>query len=467
MSFLGPKILAARAVGELARITGRGGGTSLPGKVLMRLEPHAIRELAARMPEGCAVVSATNGKTTTSAMTASVLRQAGLSLVNNRAGANMAGGVASSLLHAARAGGGIDGQFGLFELDEFWLDRVTPELRPRAVLLGNLFRDQLDRYGELEAIADRWAGVVSTLPEQAALVLNADDPLVADLGRDRAELTYFGIEDQAIAMPEMQHAADSKHCRHCGTAYVYEAVYLGHLGRYRCPSCGQQRPRPSVAAEGIELHGTRSARFRLRTPSGSVPVTLPLPGLYNVYNALGAASLCLALGAQLDSVVAGLQDVRAAFGRAETVKVGDTELAILLIKNPAGANEVVRTLVLESGQLDVLGVLNDRVADGRDVSWIWDADFEVLAPRVRRVTCAGVRAAELAVRLKYAGVPADRLHVVPRLGNAIDEALQTAADGRVYALPTYTALLELREQLEARGHVGSFWAGVAESARTQ
>jgi UDP-N-acetylmuramyl tripeptide synthase len=434
----------------------------------MRLEPHAIRELAARMPDGCAVISATNGKTTTAAMTASVLRRAGLTLVHNRAGANMAGGVASSLLHAARAGGGIEGQFGLFELDEFWLDRVAPELRPRAVLLGNLFRDQLDRYGELEAIADRWAAVVETLPAPAALVLNADDPLVADLGglRGRAGVTYFGVEDPAMATPEMQHAADSKHCRRCGAAYAYDAIYLGHLGRYRCPSCGQRRPRPAVAAEEVKLEGTRSARFRLRTPSGSAPVVLPLPGLYNVYNALGAASLCLALGVELETLVAGLQDVRAAFGRAETVKIGDSELAILLIKNPAGANEILRTLVLEGGQLDVLGVLNDQTADGRDVSWIWDADFELLAPRVRRVTCAGMRAAELAVRLKYAGVPTDRLHVVRRLSDAIDEALRNTGDGRLYALPTYTALLELREELETRGHVGSFWAGGTDSERT-
>jgi UDP-N-acetylmuramyl tripeptide synthase len=385
--------------------------------------------------------------------------------VHNRAGANMAGGVASTLVSAARAGGRIDGELGLFELDEFWLDQVTPELRPRAVLLGNLFRDQLDRYGELEAVADRWAGVVATV-EAHALVLNADDPLVADLGRDHPEVTFFGVEDPAMAMPEMQHAADSKHCRRCGAAYVYDAIYLGHLGRYRCPSCGRQRPSPAVAAEEVELEGTRSARFRLRTPSGSAPVMLPLPGLYNVYNALGAAALCLALGVGLDSVVAGLQDVRAAFGRAEIVKIGDSELAILLIKNPVGANEIVRTLALESGQFDVLGILNDQVADGRDVSWIWDADFEVLDSRVRRVTCAGMRAAELAVRLKYAGIPSDRLHVVPHLSDAIDEALQHAADGRVYALPTYTALLELREQLQARGHVGSFWAGGADSERT-
>ncbi|HEY2437848.1 MAG TPA: Mur ligase family protein [Solirubrobacteraceae bacterium] len=465
MSLLGPKILAARAVGELARFTGRGGGTSLPGKVLMRLEPGAIRELAARMPEGCAVISATNGKTTTAAMTASILRHSGLTLVHNRAGANMAGGVASSLLHAARAGGGIDGQFGLFELDEFWLDQVTPELKPRAILLGNLFRDQLDRYGELEAIADRWAAVVAALPERAGLVLNADDPLVADLGRERPGTTFFGVEDASMVMPQMQHASDSKHCRRCGAAYAYEAIYLGHLGRYRCPSCSQERPEPSVAAEEVRLVGTRSARFRLRTPAGSAPVALPLPGLYNVYNALGAASLCLALGVGLDSLVAGLQDVRAAFGRAEIINIGGTELAILLIKNPAGANEILRTLVLETGPLDVLGVLNDRVADGRDVSWIWDADFEILASRVRRVTCAGTRAAELAVRLKYAGVDEDSLNVVPVLADALDEALAAAPDNRLYALPTYTALLELREELTERGHVSSFWAASPDLVR--
>jgi UDP-N-acetylmuramyl tripeptide synthase len=456
MSFLVPKILAARAVGELARFTGRGGGTSLPGKVLMRLEPHAISELAARMPEGCAVISATNGKTTTAAMTASVLRHAGMTLVHNRAGANMAGGVASSLLHAARAGGGIEGQFGLFELDEFWLDQLTPELRPRAVVLGNLFRDQLDRYGELEAIADRWAGVVAGLPAGAALVLNADDPLVADLGREHAQVTFFGVEDPAMAMPEMQHAADSKHCRRCGAAYAYEAVYLGHLGRYSCPSCGQQRPGPAVAAEEVELEGTRSARFRLRTPSGSAPVVLPLPGLYNVYNALGAAALCLALGVGLETVVAGLQEVKAAFGRAEIVKIGDSELAILLIKNPAGANEAVRTLV-DGGAPQVLVVaLNDEIADGRDVSWIWDVDFELLAGHVQGVVTAGTRAAEMAMRLKYGGVGGERLEVAGSIGAGLDRAL-AGGEGPVYLLGTYTAMLELRAVLARRGVVRPYW----------
>jgi UDP-N-acetylmuramyl tripeptide synthase len=457
VSGLGVKIAAARTVGELARRAGRGGGTSLPGKVLMRMEPHAIAELASRLTRGSVVVSATNGKTTTAGMIASILQCSGIPIVHNRAGANMAGGIASTLLAAARPHQRIAGELGLFEVDEFWLDRVSTELRPRAVLLSNLFRDQLDRYGELDTIADRWAQVVATLPPGARLVLNADDPLIADLGREAPGVSYFGVEDPAMALPEMQHASDSKHCRRCGAAYVYDAVYLGHLGHYHCPNCDQRRPDPDVAAEEITLQGTRSAAFTLRTPDGSVRVQLPLPGLYNVYNALGAAALCVQLGIALDEVVAGLEAVTASFGRAETVSVGGVELSILLIKNPAGANEVLRTLTLEPGELDLLAVLNDNTADGRDVSWVWDADFELLAARVRQVTCAGTRAAELAVRLKYAGVPVERLVLEPHLKAALDRALADTTSDRLFALPTYTALLELRDELATRGHVDQFW----------
>jgi UDP-N-acetylmuramyl tripeptide synthase len=325
------------------------------------------------------------------------------------------------------------------------------------VLLGNLFRDQLDRYGELEAIADRWAAAVSKLLPDARLVLNADDPLVADLGRNARRVTYFGVEDPSIALAEMQHASDSKHCRRCGAAYGYQAIYLGHLGRYRCPNCGQERPEPAVAAERITLHGTRAAAFRLHTPRGGADLRLPLPGLYNVYNALAAAALCLELDIPLETVVEGLDTVTAAFGRAERIEIGDVELSILLAKNPAGANEILRTLALERGELDLLAILNDRTADGRDVSWVWDADFELLAGRVRRVTCAGTRAAELALRFKYAGVPVERLNLVPELPRALDDALEHIEAGRLFVVPTYTALLELREELAARGHAGRFW----------
>jgi UDP-N-acetylmuramyl tripeptide synthase len=417
----------------------------LPGKLLLRIEPRAIERLS--RPLDSALLSATNGKTTTAAMAAGILERGGRTLVHNRAGANMAGGVATALLRG-------HGDTGLFEVDEFWLPQVLPQVRPRALLLANLFRDQLDRYGELETIAERWAQALRATPLEQ-LVLNADDPVVADLGRDRQAL-YFGVDDPGMAMAQMQHAADAKHCRRCGHAYVYDAIFMGHLGHYHCPNCGARRPQPAVTARAIELHGVRSARFELTTPAGTATIELPLPGLYNVYNALAAAALTHAMGAALDDVVAGLQEVAPAFGRAETVQLGGRDLSILLVKNPAGANEVLRTLTLEPGEHDVLAVLNDNVADGRDVSWVWDADFEVLAGRVRRVTCSGTRAAEMAVRMKYAGVPVERIVVRDELDAGLDAALSDG-DGPLYALPTYTAMLALREELVRRGAArGSF-----------
>ncbi|HEV3228421.1 MAG TPA: MurT ligase domain-containing protein [Solirubrobacteraceae bacterium] len=469
-----PRFALARAVAVLLRRAGRG-ATSLPGRLLIRLDPHALGRLGTRLPLGSALISATNGKTTTAALAVSILERRGVSLVHNRAGANMAGGVASALLESLARGGRLAGDLGLFEVDEFWFDRVIAELHPRALVLGNLFRDQLDRYGELDAVADRWAAVLASgAGRRAQLALNADDPLIADLGRDRDDAIFFGVEDDGVAQPGLEHASDSKHCRRCGAPYVYDAVYLGHLGRYHCPSCGASRPAPAIAAENVRLQGLSGSRFRLRTAGGSREVQLPLPGLYNVYNALAATALTLALGCELDDVVAGLESTRPAFGRAESVQVGARELRILLVKNPAGANEVMRTLALEPGEHDLLGILNDNVADGRDVSWIWDADFETLAPRVRRATCSGTRAAELALRLKYAGVPGARIQVQSSVPAALDAALAdprpgSSEDGRsrtegptnhrpLYAIPTYTAMLELREVLRARGHVQSSWA---------
>jgi lipid II isoglutaminyl synthase (glutamine-hydrolysing) len=462
-TMLTAKLAIARVVGAVSRVRG-GGGTSLPGKLLMRMDPSAIGELAARLPGGSVIISATNGKTTSATMAASILREAGVSLVHNQAGANMAGGVASTLLEATGRRGTIAGELGLFEVDEFWLERLASQLRPRVVVLGNLFRDQLDRYGELDSIAERWARALQPggAAAQARLVCNADDPLVADLGRERAGVVYFGVEDDTLALDGMAHAADAKHCRRCGAPYTFDAIYLGHLGHYHCSSCGQRRPSPTVLARSVVLEGVRAARFRLCTPVGDAEVKLALPGLYNVYNALAAASLGIALGIPVDEIVAGLNGTRAAFGRAESLTVAGRKVRILLVKNPAGANEVLRTLALEPGGHDLLGVLNDNTADGHDVSWIWDADFELLAGRVRHATCSGTRAAELALRLKYAGVEPARISVVDELARALESALRDGLEGGgkppLYVLPTYTAMLSLRELLVARGEADSSWS---------
>jgi lipid II isoglutaminyl synthase (glutamine-hydrolysing) len=436
----------ARGVRAASRRLGRTGGTTAPGRLLLRLSPDALGRMAAELEAGSVLVSATNGKTTTAAMVAACLEADGRSVVGNRAGSNMAWGVATALLDAGRE----PGQLGLFEVDEAWLPSVARAVNPRLLVLSNLFRDQLDRYGELETLADGWAQLAGQLDGRARLVLNADDPLVADLGRDRSGVTYFGLDDDSQALPGMQHAADSKHCRNCGHAYAYEAVYLGHLGRYRCPNCGRARPPLQVAAASVVLDGMRGSRVTLRSEQDELKLTLPLPGLYNVYNAVAAAATALELGVPLATVGRGLEAFGGAFGRVETIPIEGRRLSILLIKNPAGANEVLRTLTLEEGRHDLWLALNDGIADGRDISWIWDADFEVLAGHVRRATCTGSRAEEMALRLKYAGIDAE-LVVERDLTRSLDAAVRAADNGTLYALPTYTALLELRDLLSDRG----------------
>jgi UDP-N-acetylmuramyl tripeptide synthase len=420
------------------------------------MAPDAIARLSQPLRGGSIVVSSTNGKTTTAGMIASVLRAAGRDPVHNRAGSNMHWGVATALLEQR-------GSEGLFELDEAWLPRVAPQLRPRLLVLGNLFRDQLDRYGELERLADEWAELVEGLSGSTEFVLCADDPLIADLGRDRElnrrpGVTYFGIEDPSQALPELQHAHDAKHCRRCGSPYAYERAFVGHLGHYSCPNCGADRPAPDVAATEVELRGMSGSRARVRTPEGELELELPLPGLYNVYNALAAIAAGLRSGVALAQIADGLAAMQAVFGRVETIDVAGKPVSILLIKNPAGANEVLRTLLLEGshGPLDLWIALNDRIADGRDVSWIWDADFELLAGVVRRVVCAGTRAPEMALRLKYAGWPPEAIAVQAAVPASLDAAVAEAPE-RLFALPTYTALLELRTLLAHRGLAGDYW----------
>jgi UDP-N-acetylmuramyl tripeptide synthase len=441
------KLAMARVLRVLSRRLGRRGGTTLPGRVLLRLDSDAIGELGKKLDRGAVLVSATNGKTTTSGMLAGMLERSGAEVVHNRAGSNMNWGVATALLDAGRH----PGQIGLFEVDEAWLAPVARELDPGLILLSNLFRDQLDRYGELEILADRWAELVAERDGRSTFVLNADDPLVADLGRDRQKVVYFGVEDRSHSLEALEHASDSKRCRNCGHEYSYEAVYLGHLGRYRCPNCGRERPKPAVAAESVTLRGMHGSDVRIATPAGTFELSLPLPGLYNVYNALAATAAALELGVSTSQIGTALSSFAAAFGRVERLQVGGRELAILLVKNPAGANEVLRTLTLEDGALDIWIALNDGIADGRDISWIWDADFELLAGRIGHITCSGTRAEEMALRLKYAGVDAP-IAVERELGRSLDSAVASNGDGRpLYALPTYTALLELRDLLADRG----------------
>ncbi len=447
------EVAAARSVGLLSRVTGRGGGTTLPGKLLSAVDPAAVDRLAAELPQGSVLISATNGKTTTTSMLAEILdgQVAAGRLAYNHSGANLLSGVASTLLSSRGA------ELGLFEVDEAALPEVARRVRPRVIGLGNLFRDQLDRYGELEHVADGWRRMLEGLP-QSLVVVNADDPLLGELVRDRERRLTFGIDDHRHARASLQHAADSTFCRTCGAPFDYAAAYVGHLGEYSCATCGLGRLLLAVSAQEIELDGLDGARFLLTTPAGSAAVSLPLPGLYNVYNATEAAAVAHALGTSLDAIVAGLERSEAAFGRAERIAVGDKRLLLLLVKNPAGANEAVQMLLGGPPPRLAVVALNDEIADGRDVSWIWDVDFEPLLDGLEHVVVSGGRSEELALRFAYGGLDRQRIDVVPEFEAALDRGLELARPGEeLIVLPTYTAMLGLRAIIAGRGLVDDFW----------
>lgn len=454
------KLAVAKLAGSVSRLSRRGGGTSLPGKLLLAMDRQAISRMGSRLPMGSVILSATNGKTTTANMIANVLRQDGADIVHNRAGANLESGVASALLYNSSLRAKPRAKLGLFELDEAAMPAVARQLKPRMIVLGNLFRDQLDRYGELEHLADLWAEAVRESTDDCNLVLCADDPLIADLGGEVSSerVSYFGIEDPSQALAKMQHAADSKHCRSCGAAYSYSLVFLGHLGHYACDKCGNRRPKPDIYASDIELNGLDGSSFTISHPGGSVRISLPLPGLYNVYNALTAAAACIGLGVKVDVIEKGLHSFSAAFGRVQKLSINDSEATIFLIKNPAGANEVIRTITAGAAKdLMLMVALNDKIADGRDISWVWDADFEGLSGRADSIVCSGTRATEMALRLKYAGIDTGGLDIESDLGKALDLSLTNAGRQRLIIMPTYTALLELQGLLARRGAVERYW----------
>jgi UDP-N-acetylmuramyl tripeptide synthase len=437
--------------------------------------PGVLRAITMQLPDGSLVVSGTNGKTTTSRMIASILRAAGIHPLHNRSGSNLERGLISTVVGAATPAGSLPRSYrsGLFEVDEAALPAVLGVVRPRVLVLNNLFRDQLDRYGELEAIYSKWRAAVPRLSAQARLVLNADDPAIAGLAVTqglRAVPFTFGIEDDRYSLGELPHAADSISCPRCGSRLEYSVIMLSHLGHWRCPKCGLERPNPDVAATRVKLNGTESSQVSLRLPEGEVDITVRVPGLYNVYNALAAVSAALAFGISIEHIKAGLEGFSAAFGRIERVDVpgeGERSLLMALVKNPVGFNEVLRMLFppddAEAGSpRNLLIIINDLIADGRDVSWLWDVDFEVLATSphpLGNVHVSGIRAADMANRLKYAGVEVAAIDIEESLDGALDAAVGALPAGQtLYVLPTYTAMLAFRKLLHERGWVQSqFW----------
>ncbi len=456
---LGAGIAAGRLAGALIRALGLGGATTVPGRVARAFVPDLLARLGRGLARGSVLVSGTNGKTTTARLLAWIGHRAGWACVHNRAGANLPAGIAAALLGHSALDGRVLGDLGIFEVDEAALPLVGGALRPRVVVLGNLFRDQLDRYGEIDLVADRWRAALRHLPAEATVIYNADDPLVADVARPHPGARTFGIADPSLRRGErLEHAADGRYCYRCGIPYTYGAAYLGHLGEYRCSRCGTARPPLDVGATEVRLDGMAGSSFVLAAGGERAALTTVLPGLYNVYNVLAAAAAALALGVPLELVAAAVREFVPAFGRGERMTIAGHPAYMLLAKNPAGFNEVLRSILVGGRSVVAVIAINDLTADGRDVSWLWDVDFEMLRDRCRLAVVTGVRAHDMAVRLKYAGLPRAAIAVEPDEAQALHRGVRALQPGEpLYLLPTYTAMLRLRHILARRGVVHASW----------
>jgi UDP-N-acetylmuramyl tripeptide synthase len=446
-------VLAGKATGSLSRITRRGGGTTLPGDVARLIDPKVLTELTGDLTHGSVVITGTNGKTTTSRLISWLLEGAGHKTVANRAGANLIFGATAAALRQADLKGRLNADWAVFEIDEASLPKAIEEIKPKAALVLNLFRDQLDRYGELESIARRIEGALANLPEGATAILNADDPRVAEIGLElKREPLWYGLDDASVARQILPHAADARTCPRCGASLVFDAVYVGHDGVYRCPNGDFARPSPTVAATNIELNGFESLAASIE----GTRIDIPLGGLYNAYNVLAAFATARTLGLQPKFIAERLRTFQAAFGRQERMEYRGRKLNLVLSKNPAGFNETLRTAVdLAKGTSFLIG-LNDRKADGTDVSWIWDVDFEELKGKSQVVIPAGVRANDMAVRLKYAEIEAEAPQTDP--GAALDRLIECTREGdTAHLLCTYTAMLYLRAELVRRGWAKPYW----------
>jgi UDP-N-acetylmuramyl tripeptide synthase len=458
-----PTLTAAVAAGKLTGATirrlGRGGGTTLPGRVSSWIDRRALEKLSRGLERGVLLVAGTNGKTTTATLLRTILEAAGWRVVGNRAGANLLSGLTAAVVEDSALGGTARAQVGVFEVDEASLPAVVEATSPRVVVVTNLFRDQLDRYGELESSAASISAALAAMPTASQVLLCADDPAVAYLGRDlRAQVRYFGLDDPNQGQPWLPHAADSKFCPACGQPFEFSRVYVGHLGHYRCPTGDFERPVPDLSGARVEFTGLEAQALQV---SGLAPapefLEVPLSGLYNTYNVLAGYGAAVLAGVEPTTASRALRVFRPAFGRLERVDVDGRILHLLLAKNPAGFNEVLRaSCVLGGGRRFVVAV-NDRIADGRDISWIWDVDFELLSG-ADRVVLAGDRALDMRIRLKYAGLPMDRVEVAASPAAAVDSTLRLAAEGdEVFILPTYTAMLDLRAEMVRRGYLKPFW----------
>ncbi len=434
---LGLAVAAAKTVTSLVRLFRLGAASVLPGSISLRIQPKALPLMFAQVKRGVILIVGTNGKTTTSLLLRTILESQGWRVAHNAAGANLINGLVTTLLENTNVIGQLEADYAILEVDENVLPLVLRDCQPKFILGLNLFRDQLDRYGEVDTISRRWQNAIAPLPKDTTIILNADDPTLCYLGQQLSQnVRFFGLNEPDVYLDEIPHAVDSIYCPSCGHPLNYKGVYLSHLGDYDCPQCGfNKSPLAVNSPEWPQI----------------------LIGLYNKYNTLAAGLVAQDIGIDKDTIYETIKNFRAAFGRAEELVVNGKNVRILLSKNPVGMNETIRAvhdIQKTGGASTKLVVLNDRTPDGTDVSWIWDVDTEKLVELGGTIVVSGDRVYDMALRLHYSqsqSQPNCQLIIKEDLQSAITTALeQTPANETLHILPTYSAMLEVRGLLTGR-----------------
>lgn len=440
------------------RMVGRG-GTSLPGKIALKICPDLFNKLSDKFR--IIMVTGTNGKTTTSRIIAGMLEKAGLQYISNKSGANLASGIATTLISALSLSGNSIVRTALLETDEAAFRTIAPKLKPEIVIVTNFFRDQLDRFGELYTTLNSVREGILGSPE-SKLILNADDSLCASLGQNSSNpVTYFGLGHKVYPEDYLIANADAAFCINCKSRYEYLSNSFGHLGHFKCPNCGYERPSAQIECTQVLEYDNLSSTIEIQMPTEKIAVKLALPGLYNIYNALAGAAVGHMLELKEEDLIYVLEGFECGFGRMESLSVNGRELKMILVKNPTGFNQVLKYLLTQKDKCVIGFAINDKLADGTDISWLWDVDFEILSfmqSKVRRFFVSGTRAEDMAVRLKYAGIPSDSIFIKHGDTELLDSMIEASDENEtIYLLPTYTAMLDIRKNLKKRFNLKEFW----------
>lgn len=444
----------------LLRFTGSG-GTSFPGRLALAVCPDILHILGSKYR--IIMVTGTNGKTTTSRIIEQILIENHIKYVSNKSGANLISGLVTTLVSDVKLNGSPSSPTALLEVDEAAFRAASKHIHPAVLVVTNFFRDQLDRYGELYHTVEAVREGIQNNPD-TTLVLNGDDSLCASLGRDvKNPVIYYGMDEPAGAgegsgiFPN----SDASYCIYCKTKYEYLYRIYSHLGYFRCPNCGYERPEPLVHVVRIPAMTGEFSTAVINTPSGSFEGTVNLPGLYNIYNALAAVTFAEVLGFSHEKTAKALSRFESGFGRMESIPVGEKGIQVILIKNPTGLSQVLRYLNTVGKKSVICFMINDKLADGTDISWLYDVDFEPLRnmqDRISRIFVSGIRAEDMAVRLKYAGIFTDHITIEKNNHKMLDSALSMLNAGEtLFILPTYTALLEIRKLLKRKFRLKNFW----------